>query len=486
MVSLGASPLYVALTQTASTLPFFVFALPAGAIGDIADRRRLILFTEIWMVAVATVLAVTTLTGHITPWLLLTLTFALAAGDAFEAPTWRAILPEVVAKEDLPAASALNGIEFNLARAIGPALAGGLIAAAGVAAAFVVNVISFVGVILVVARWHRPSRTRTTPSETLGGATRAALRYVRHAPVPRGVMLRAGLVMLCASAVFALLPTLAHRLGAGAIGYGLLLGCFGGGAIAGAVLMQRVTDRLSREAVASSAVAVLGLMTVIMATLHALPALMTAMAIAGGAWLTFISQSNALMQFLAPDWVRARVLALFLLVTQGGLAAGSVLWGTIGSHAGIDAALLAAGIATLATTPLGLLFPLPSHVGDISSWNHWRMPAIAGSIGPDGDDGPVLVTVEYRVAQAHVAAFLTAIHGYGHVRRRDGASRWGIFRDVEDPDRFIESFIVASWAEHLRQHERLTIADRDVENAVHQHAQHDPVVHHLIYAEPGD
>jgi len=202
MVSLGASPLYVALTQTASTLPFFMFALPAGAIGDIADRRRLILFTEIWMVAVATALAVTTLTGHITPWLLLMLTFALAAGDAFEAPTWRAILPEVVAKEDLPAASALNGIEFNLARAIGPALAGGLIAAAGVAAAFVVNVISFVGVILVVARWHRPNRTRTTPSETLGGATRAALRYVRHAPVPRGVMLRAGLVMLCAIAAF--------------------------------------------------------------------------------------------------------------------------------------------------------------------------------------------------------------------------------------------------------------------------------------------
>ena len=485
MVSLGASPLYVALTQTASTLPFFIFALPAGAVGDIADRRRLILFTETWMVAVATVLTVTTLSGHITPWLLLTLTFALAAGDAFEAPTWRAVLPEVVAKEDLPAASALNGIEFNLARAIGPALAGGLIAASGVGAAFVVNVVSFVGVIVVVSKWHRPARARTSPAETLGGATRAALRYVRHAPVPRGVMLRAGIVMLCASAVFALLPTLAHRLGAGAIGYGLLLGCFGGGAISGAVLMQRATARWSREAVASSAVAVLGLMTVSMATLHALPTLMAAMAIAGGAWLTFISQSNALMQVLAPDWVRARVLAVFLLVTQGALAAGSVLWGTIGTHAGIDTALLAAGLATLATTPLGLVFPLPTHVGDLSPWNHWRMPAIAGSGGPASDDGPVLVTVEYRVAQAQVAAFLNAMHEYGGVRRRDGASRWGIFRDVEDPDRFIESFIVASWAEHLRQHERLTFADRDLEDAVHRNVQRDPVVHHLIYAEPG-
>ena len=486
MVSLGASPLMVALTQTASTLPFFVFALPAGAIGDITDRRRLILYTEIWMMTVATVLAVTTLSGQITPWLLLTLTFALSAGDAVEAPTWRALLPELVSKDDLPAASALNGIEFNLARAIGPALAGGLIAAVGVAAAFLVNVASFFGVILIIARWRRPMRVRTTPSETLGGATIAALRYVRHAPVPRGVMVRAGLVMFCASALFALLPTLAHTLDAGAIGYGLLLGSFGAGAIAGAVLTQRATARWSRETVVSSAVAVLGLMTATLAALHGLPALMVAMAIAGGAWLTFISQSNALMQILAPDWVRARVLALFLLVTQGGLAAGSVLWGTVGSRAGIAVALLSAGLATLATTPLGLLFPLPSHVGDVTPWNHWRMPAFTGTTSPRADEGPVLVTVEYRVAAADTHAFLEAMHEYGRVRRRDGASRWGIFRDLERPDIYVESFLVASWAEHLRQHERLTEADREVEDAVNRYAQDEPTVRHLIYAGSGE
>jgi MFS family permease len=218
MVSLGASPLYVALTQTASTLPFFVFALPAGSIGDIADRRRLILYTEIWMVGVALVLAVTTLSGVISPWLLLALTFALSAGDAVETPTWRAVLPELVSKEDLPAASALNGIEFNMARAIGPALAGGLIALAGVGAAFLVNVVSFVGVIVVVARWKRPIHHRTTPAETLEGATIAAIRYVRNAPVARAVMLRAGAVMFCASALFALLPTVAHTIYPSAIG----------------------------------------------------------------------------------------------------------------------------------------------------------------------------------------------------------------------------------------------------------------------------
>src|SRR5437667_4445874 len=182
MVSLGAGPGYVALTQTASTLPFFLLALPAGAIGDIVDRRKLILYTEAWMVCAALALAIVTVTGVITPWLLLALTFAFSAGDAFETPTWRAVLPELVPREDLPAASALNGIEFNLARAVGPALAGVLIAVAGVGAAFLVNVASFLGVIVVVARWKRPVRTRTAPAETLRGATVAAIRYVRNVP----------------------------------------------------------------------------------------------------------------------------------------------------------------------------------------------------------------------------------------------------------------------------------------------------------------
>src|SRR5580658_10125539 len=195
MVSLGAGPMYVALTQTASSLPFFLLALPAGSAGDIVDRRKLILCTEAWMVLVAIALAVLTIARLITPWLLLALTFALSAGDAFETPTWRAVLPELVAKDDLEAASALNGIEFNLARAVGPALAGVLIATAGVAAAFVANVASFFGVILVVARWKRPVRKRTAPAETLGGATVAAIRYIRHSPEIRALFLRTGAAM---------------------------------------------------------------------------------------------------------------------------------------------------------------------------------------------------------------------------------------------------------------------------------------------------
>ena len=245
MVSLSAGPMYVALIQTASALPFFLLALPAGAIGDIVDRRRVILFTETWMVLVATILAGLTIAGRMSPVLLLILTFALSAGDAFETPTWRAVLPELVRKEDLPAASALNGIEFNLARAVGPALAGFVIASAGIGAAFVSNTLSFLGVILVVARWKRPAVKRATPPETVTGATVAAIRYVRYSPAIRIVLLRAGTAMFFASGLLALLPSIAHRINGSPVGYGVLLGCFGGGAVLGALVMQRARSRWS-------------------------------------------------------------------------------------------------------------------------------------------------------------------------------------------------------------------------------------------------
>src|SRR5262245_16024808 len=302
MVSLGAGPTFVALTQTASTLPFFLFALPAGAIGDIVDRRKLILYTEAWMAAVAVVLTMTTIARLMSPWLLLSLTFALSAGDAMETPTWRALLPELVSKADLPAASALNGIEFNFARAVGPALAGALIAAAGVGAAFAVNVVSFVGVIVVIARWKRPARRRSAPPETLGGATLAALRYVRYSPSLRPVLLRAGVTMCTASALLALLPTGAHRLSDSPTVYGVLLGCFGTGAILGALTIRPACDQWSLETVAGGASVVLGAMVMVVGASHSRIALGAIMLIAGAAWIVFISLVSVLVQSLAPDW----------------------------------------------------------------------------------------------------------------------------------------------------------------------------------------
>ena len=483
MVSLGASATFVALTQTASSLPFFVFALPAGAIGDIVDRRKLILVCEFWMVGVALVLVAATLGGFMTPWLLLTLTFALSTGDAFETPTWRALLPELVGKADLASASALNGIEFNVARAVGPALAGVLIAIAGVGAAFVVNLVSFVGVIVVIARWRRPARRSLLPVETVGGATVAAIRYVRYAPELQAVMWRAGLTMFAASALLALLPAVARSMSSQATVYGVLLGCFGTGAVLGALAMQPARRRWSLEAVASSAVAILGVMILAAGAASTLPLLALVMLIAGAGWLVFISLTSALVQALTPDWARARVLAVFILTFQGGIAAGSTVWGATATRAGVSAAFVVAGLATLATAALGFIWTLPDTSTDTTPWNHWRMPAIAHEAGPVLAEGPVLVTVCYRVAREHVEGFLRAMQEYGRIRRRDGASWSGIFRDLEDAHVYLETFLVASWAEHLRQHERFTQGDREIEAQISGHVEGEPTVQHFIHAE---
>jgi MFS family permease len=484
MVSLNAGPMYVALTQTASALPFFLFALPAGALGDICDRRKLILFAEIWMASVAVALAILVITGFISPWLLLALTFALSAGDAFETPTWRAVLPELVGKEDLEAASALNGIEFNLARAVGPGLAGVLIAAFGVGTAFVANAASFVGVIFVVARWKRPHRKRTAPAERVVGATMAALRYVRYSAAVRALIIRAGVVMFFASALLALLPTVAHNVSESPIAFGLLLGCFGAGAVLGAFVLQPARARWSTETVASSGVAILGIATIAVSLLRGLPALSVVMLIGGAAWIIFISLVSALVQKLAPDWVRARVLAVFMLVFQGGMAAGSAVWGAVGQHAGVPTSLMWAGLGAIATTGLGLFWRLPDTTMDVTPWNHWRMPVIADDLKLELDSGPVLVTVEYHVNREHTSDFLRAMHRYERIRRRDGASRWGIYRDTEHSDLYVETFIVHSWAEHLRQHERITRADRALEERISTYTSGEPKVRHLIYATP--
>jgi len=481
MISLSAGPIYVALTQTASALPFFVFAIPAGAIGDIVDRRKLILYTEAWMLAAAVTVAALTIAGHITPLLLLILTFTLSAGDAFETPTWRAILPELVRKEDLPAASALNGIEFNFARAIGPGLAGVIIAAAGVGTAFLLNAISFLGVIMVVARWKRAIRKRTTPPETVMGGAIAGIRYVRYSPAIRTLLIRSGSVMFFATGLTALLPLIAHAVKNTPIVYGILLGCFGLGAVVGAIAMQRARARWSAEAVVLTGVVIHGLAAMAAGGLRVLPALCAAAFIAGSAWIMFISLMNVLILNHAPDWVRARVLSVSTLVFQGAVAAGSAVWGALAARLGVHAALLCAGIGTIATASLALFLRLPDATVDLTAWNHWRVPAVDAKILAEGEEsGPVLVTVEYEVMPEEAPRFLKAAQRYGRIRRRDGAMRWGIYRDLEKANTYVETFIVASWAEHLRQHERVTRADRHLEEELQRHIRGTPRVRHLV------
>lgn len=480
MVSQGAGPLLVALTQTASALPFFLFALPAGALGDIFDRRKLILATEVWMFFVATALAVLTLLHWITPWMLLLLTLALAIGDALEAPTWRAVLPEVVPQDDLLPALALNGIEFNLARAIGPALGGFLIAVAGVATAFALNALSFLGVLWVIARWKRTARQSSLPRETLTSATRAAIRYTRNAPEMLTVLGRIASIMFFASAFWALLPTVAHALRGSSTLYGLLLTVFGGGAVLGAMALGRVRSLLSSEATLAIGTTLFAGALWATTTFTSIMSLSVAIALGGAAWTAVMSLMSAVMQSVAPDWVRARALAVFLLVYMGSWAAGSAFWGYAAGHRGTHFSLLAAAIGTAASPVLILISRLPDAAADLTPWDHWRKPILVEPAEPD--QGPVLVTVEYEIEATNSDEFLAALEKFSRVRRRDGAWRWGVYYDTEHPNHYVETFIVDSWGEHLRQHTRLTQADREIEERVHRLAAKPTRVGHFLYA----
>ena len=292
--------------------------------------------------------------------------------------------------------------------------------------------------------------------------------------------------MFFSAALFALLPTVARTVNKSAIGYGLLLGCFGAGAIAGAFIMQWARMRFSMEAILSAGVVILGLVIGMMSVLHRLSALAPVMLIGGAAWVTFISLISALVQNLAPDWVRARVLAVFILVYQGTFALGSAAWGAIAQRAGLHFALILAGIGTFACVIFALFARLPNATVDLTPWNHWRMPVLIKDFANDIDEGPVLVSVEYDVIPERQTEFVKLIRQYERIRLRDGAYRWGIFRDTEKGDRYVEIFLVTSWAEHLRQHERQTRADHELEERISKCVTAEPAVHHLISANSVD
>jgi MFS family permease len=252
--------------------------------------------------------------------------------------------------------------------------------------------------------------------------------------------------------------------------------------VLGAFVLQPARSRWSTETVASAGAATLGIATIAVSILRGLPALSLVMLVGGGAWITFISLVTALVQKLAPDWVRARVLAVFMLVFQGGMASGSAVWGAVGQHSDVATSLMWAGLGAIATTGLGWLWRLPDTRMDVTPWNHWRMPVIPDDLELGLESGRVLVTVEYLVDRDHASDFLKAVRRNKRIRHRDGASRWGIYRDTEHPDLYLGTFIVPSWAEHLRQHERFTRADRALEERIYSYTLKEPMVRHLIYA----
>jgi len=486
MTSLSPSPLIVALVQSATSLPVLFVGLPAGAVADIVDRRRLLLVTQTWMLAATALLAVLSFVDVMTATRLLALTFALGMGVAMNMPTWQAITAELVPPSELMRAVALNALPINIGRAIGPALGGILVAASGPALVFALNAATFVAVLVVVYRWRRETPRTVLPAERVIGATRAGIRYARHAPPVVAVLVRTGVFIMCASAFWALLPVIARQdLGLSALGYGLLLGCFGLGAIAGAAFLPRVKRRLELDAVMALATIVFALVSVVTAMWRFVPGVGIAMIPGGVAWIAIMASLNGAAQSAAPAWVRARALGIYLIVFQGGLGLGSALWGLAAQHVGASIALAASAGAACVGLAAGRRWPLRAVTTlDLAPSAHWPEPHL--DVVPASDEGPVRVEIEYRVDPVNAGAFVKAIGDLETIRRRDGAVSWAIYHDPVREGRYIETFIVESWLEHLRQHERVTAGDRTVQEGIRRFhiAGAPPVVTHLIAAKP--
>jgi MFS family permease len=485
MLSLTSSAAYVALVQTASGLPVLLFAIVAGTIGDLVDRRRFLLITQTFMLVAAAALGALAIAGLVTPWVLLALVFAVGTGQALTSPTWQTLQPELVGPAERVQAISLGSVNQNLARAVGPAIGGVLLAATSAGAVFLVNAASFAAVIVVLWMWHS-STTRAPdalPREHVGEAVRAGGRYIAGSPVLRVILVRAGLFILFASAIWALLPLTARsvlHLGSG--GYGLLLGSVGIGAVAGAALLPRLRARLSPDALLATGSAGMAVVTLLLAYVHLTVVAAVALVVAGACWILALSTLNSLYQLSLPGWIKARGMSFYLMVFQGGGAIGSAVMGVIATRAGLSATLAIAA-AGLALGPLaGLRWKfrkippdslLPS--GDLPA------PQLVSDVAPEG---PVQVTVVYRARPGHEDELMAALRGIRNGRRRTGATSWRAWRDASDPGRMLEQFVVASWDEHLRQHERVTRRDQAHLDQVRELADpaHPAVVTHWVAA----
>jgi len=464
MITLEHSALMVALVQTAISLPVVLLALPAGALGDIVDRRRLLIASQVLAVAAAGLLTALTLADKIGAWSLLALTLAVGIGDALRRPAWQALQPQLVPRDQVPQAAALNSANMNVGRAIGPALGGLLVATAGAGWAFGVNAVSYLAVLAVLFAWRNEQERSSLGPERIGAAVRAGARYARSSPRLRAVLVRTALFLTFASALWALLPVAANRqLDLGSGGYGLLLGAVGIGAVLGAAALPRLRAGRSLDRVITLATCAFAAACVGLATFNVVAPVLVLLVLAGVGWVTILGVLMGSAQTILPSWVGARGMALFLIVFHGAQAGGAVLWGAVADGTGTDVAfLIVAGGLALGLVAVPRYRVRSGEDLDLSPSRHWAEPQLA--LDRDPGAAPVLVTVDYRVPPENHSSFSEAMQAVGRVRRRSGATRWSLFQDAADPDHFVETFTVPSWEEHLRQHERVTVADRRFED----------------------
>ncbi|WP_353068453.1 MFS transporter [Tunturibacter empetritectus] len=491
MTSLTTSPLLIALMQTAASLPVLLLGLLAGATADIFDRRKLLIFWQAWMLASVGVLAVLTFVGYISPWALLAFTFLLNIGSAMNNPAWQAIVPELVPRELIPDTVSLNAASNNLARAVGPALGGLMVAGfqrvyTGAGSVFALNAVSFAGVIWVLVNWKRiPLFKSALPSERIAGSIRSGLRYVRYAPDLQSSLVRAFTFTFFISAIWSLLAVVAKRdLKQGPLGYGILNGSLGLGAVIAATTLHRVRQRFSADQILATSTLYNVVVLLVMAFVRSPSILIATLILSGAAWTSTMSTINVSVQLSVPAWVQARALGTYMTTFQGGMALGAILWGYIAEHTSTTIALTTAACGLLITFPFARRFhilqgPLPDHTPYQA-----KHPAPQLALDTDPTDGPVRISVDYRVPIENYAEFTTAIHQLRGVRLRDGAIRWGIYRDAIDPTQLNETFVMESWLDYLRSRERITAADEVIRARVRALHQHDepPKTTYQIYA----
>ncbi|WP_426230973.1 MFS transporter [Pararhizobium sp. DWP3-4] len=482
MTSITDSVNMVALVQASTSLPIMLFSLISGALADNFDRRRIMLIGQCFMLCVSALLTLCAYFGFITPWLLLLFTFLIGCGTALNNPSWQASVGDMVPRNVLPAAVALNSMGFNITRSVGPAIGGVIVAAAGAAAAFAANTLSYFAIIYALLRWRREETLSTLPRESMGRAISAGLRYVAMSPNIGKVLVRGFFFGLSASAILALLPLVARDLVAGGpLTYGIMLGAFGLGAIGGALLSARLREHMSSEWVVRIAFAGFAVSSLVTAISPYGWLTSLALLLSGAGWVLALSLFNTTVQLSTPRWVVGRALSLYQTTTFGGIAAGSWMWGQAAENYGPAIALIASALLMVVGAAIGLKLPLPEFQSlNLDPLNRFSEPLLKLDLKPRS--GPIVVMIDYEIADDDVPEFLTAMAERRRIRIRDGAGQWGLMRDLENPTVWTETYHVPTWVEYVRHNQRRTQADAEIGDrltALHRGAAA-PRVHRMI------
>ena len=482
-----------ALVSASESLPMFLLALPAGALADIFDRRKLLVVMQVWACAVTGILAALTFANLTGAGVLLAFTALLAVGSALSSPAWQSITPEIVKRSHYSAAVGLGGISWNIARVLGPTIGGTLIGIlaprvgnlAAPAIVFAINAVSFLAVVWVVARWKRGNRHSDLPPEHVLGAMRTGLNYVRHTPAMRAILVRVLGYIFFGSALWALLPLHARQdLHLDATGYGTLLGFFGLGAVSVGASIERLRARFSPDALVSLSSVGAALGFVLLATIKNPWLARLAMIENGFAWPLAMLSFQVAMVKSAPDWIRSRAASLFLLTFTGGMTLGAATWGFVAKATSIPTAYgLAAGGLVVSLLLRRAFRVEETALARQEPSRHWPEPVVEMPVEPSR--GPILVTTQFCIAPENARSFVEAMQQVRTLRLREGALRWNLFQDAALPERWVETMLLGSWNDHLRQHERVSVESAELEaNAWRFHEGGEPpVVSHLLAAD---